>query len=302
MPFILQIVSGSQAGRQFEIAEGVSVLVGRGANAQLRVADDDALSSSHFVLQVDGGVCTITDHRSTNGTWVNEQRVEQAVVNPGDQIYAGATQFVLQVATQPLSVAETAPTLVPQMPVSPPPAAARPPAPAPVAPPPPPVAFAPPAPPPPPPVAAPPQAPVVSFGSWAIPAPPADWEVIPGHGIRHLASVSFPTNITFSEEAVIPGVSLARYIEHRREQILRNLGSPQIVGPAAYTANGTSDAMEMYVSFVTRNGQRALQRQIYLHRGTKVGVLTMTTAEEEMPAVRPVFDQTLAHMRFTPVW
>jgi pSer/pThr/pTyr-binding forkhead associated (FHA) protein len=72
--------------------------VGRQPSNDL-VLSDAAVSSNHARLNVDGGVLTVVDLNSTNGTFVNGQRLTPQVPAPlrtGDRVKFAALEFVVQ--------------------------------------------------------------------------------------------------------------------------------------------------------------------------------------------------------------
>lgn len=70
--------------REFVLAKG-TVTLGRAPDNDVVIADPRA-SRYHARLVRDGERWTLTDLGSTNGTRVNEQRIETAVLNHGDTI------------------------------------------------------------------------------------------------------------------------------------------------------------------------------------------------------------------------
>jgi pSer/pThr/pTyr-binding forkhead associated (FHA) protein len=89
----LVITAGNDAGRFFRLA-GVST-IGRDPSAGI-VLDDAEVSRRHAVVSVDDGVVVIQDLESTNGVWVNDERVaEQHAIGPGDRVRIGATELEL---------------------------------------------------------------------------------------------------------------------------------------------------------------------------------------------------------------
>jgi len=59
------------------------------------------MSSKHFLIHVAAGLCTINDQKSTNGTWIKGNRIETAILRPGDQLTAGMTEFLLRLTRAP---------------------------------------------------------------------------------------------------------------------------------------------------------------------------------------------------------
>jgi S1-C subfamily serine protease len=89
----LQFVTGNQAGQSREIA-GESVQIGRGSDVELTLQDGEA-SRHHAVLrpQPDGSV-VLEDLGSTNGTFVNGQRISGPVsLRGGERVRVGDTEM-----------------------------------------------------------------------------------------------------------------------------------------------------------------------------------------------------------------
>ena len=57
------------------LAEGEGITVGRGRLATISVPADGTLSRAHARFTLVDGEVWVEDHGSTNGTWVNGQRV-----------------------------------------------------------------------------------------------------------------------------------------------------------------------------------------------------------------------------------
>jgi hypothetical protein len=90
----LELVSGSETGRVVRLTPP-SLVIGRGADADLRLADT-GVSRRHAELQVDGDDVQLVDLRSTNGTLVNGRRVERISLVDGDRISVGGTVIVFR--------------------------------------------------------------------------------------------------------------------------------------------------------------------------------------------------------------
>ena len=67
---------------------GGAVRIGRGLAADLRL-DDSSVSRRHAILVPRAGGARILDDRSSNGTFVNGRRVQQAELRSGDVIVVG---------------------------------------------------------------------------------------------------------------------------------------------------------------------------------------------------------------------
>lgn len=92
----IEIADGPMQGVRHDLADGDSLSVGRTAKSKVVLAHDSYLSGLHFQIDIDGRGCVLRDAGSSNGTFVNEQRVtEEAVLRHGDRIVAGQTRFVV---------------------------------------------------------------------------------------------------------------------------------------------------------------------------------------------------------------
>lgn len=81
---------------RYRLHDGVT-LVGRGENCSFSL-DDPSVSRAHARLSLDNGALTITDLRSSNGTFVNGSRIKHtAALRHGDLVVLGDS--TLKIAT-----------------------------------------------------------------------------------------------------------------------------------------------------------------------------------------------------------
>ncbi|MHC4885078.1 MAG: protein kinase domain-containing protein [Planctomycetota bacterium] len=92
----LIVMEGPELGRSFIIGDGGTITFGR-SGANQAVLQDRHLSRQHFQIKIHKGMVTLQDLQSSNGTWVNGQRVESCVLNQGDSLKAGHTTFAIEV-------------------------------------------------------------------------------------------------------------------------------------------------------------------------------------------------------------
>jgi serine/threonine-protein kinase len=98
MRVILDVVQGPLEGRQFILDRPDSFIVGRSRFVHCPMPEDLALSRDHFMIEVNPPSCELRDLGSTNGTYVNNQRVDRVRLTSQDLIAAG--QSVFRVAVQ----------------------------------------------------------------------------------------------------------------------------------------------------------------------------------------------------------
>ena len=92
MPRLL-VIKGADEGKQFEL-NGPYIGVGREAGNAVRLHDTE-VSRRHaeFRLLENGGY-SLVDKSSANGTFVNNERITDAVLQPGDHVHIGQTTLV----------------------------------------------------------------------------------------------------------------------------------------------------------------------------------------------------------------
>lgn len=84
--------------RRVPLASG-RMVVGRGEDCSLVLESaDQAASRHHATITVDGPVVAVEDSGSTNGVFVNEVRVERAMLRPGDVLRLGKTVLTIEAA------------------------------------------------------------------------------------------------------------------------------------------------------------------------------------------------------------
>jgi pSer/pThr/pTyr-binding forkhead associated (FHA) protein len=92
MRLVVEILSGSNRGKQIKVEAGETVRVGRARPAEVAL-DDTFMSGLHFALKCDAKGCRVRDLNSRNGTKVNGELIIEAPLKDGDQLFAGRTNF-----------------------------------------------------------------------------------------------------------------------------------------------------------------------------------------------------------------
>jgi predicted component of type VI protein secretion system len=81
--------------RSFSVVRDITV-VGRGESCDLRIPLSE-VSRKHCRIVRDGDTLRLEDLGSSNGTYLNAQRIQEALLQPGDSLQVGPVVFVLQV-------------------------------------------------------------------------------------------------------------------------------------------------------------------------------------------------------------
>lgn len=89
-PACLIIVRGAQQGKRFELTKP-NMFIGRDASADIVISDQNA-SRKHAEFIVEGATVKLRDNNSTNGTFVNDKAIKEAVaLRKEDMIKIGNT-------------------------------------------------------------------------------------------------------------------------------------------------------------------------------------------------------------------
>ena len=92
---------GFATGQKFPVNE-LEYWIGASENNHLRIADDPTVSGNHACLVFEHEVLGIYDYKSTNGTRVNGETVQEKrrLLRPGDRIQIGRSTFAIQSVEQ----------------------------------------------------------------------------------------------------------------------------------------------------------------------------------------------------------
>jgi pSer/pThr/pTyr-binding forkhead associated (FHA) protein len=92
--WILRTVAEGAAEQTFRILPGNARTVGRATGADF-IVDAALVSRVHCrITALPSGELEVKDLESTNGTFVNGHRVDQARLSPGDRIQVGRMELV----------------------------------------------------------------------------------------------------------------------------------------------------------------------------------------------------------------
>jgi pSer/pThr/pTyr-binding forkhead associated (FHA) protein len=96
-PRVRLIETGATPEETREVAvTETEFLIGRGADCDLRLPVA-AISRHHCIIRVGGDEVSVIDLGSSNGTFVNGQRVRsQAILHGGDQLQLGPCHFLVR--------------------------------------------------------------------------------------------------------------------------------------------------------------------------------------------------------------
>jgi FHA domain-containing protein len=86
------------AGKKIAIVTGQSVTFGRAAGrAEFALPHDTFMSGVHFAVECGTSGCRVQDRKSSNGTFLNGAKIQDAMLDNGDETKGGQTIFTVRI-------------------------------------------------------------------------------------------------------------------------------------------------------------------------------------------------------------
>lgn len=140
-------------------------------------------------------------------------------------------------------------------------------------------------------------------GRWLVTALPSGWIYVTDFGIRQMLAdpSAVPANISISQDELADADSLAAYVANQSRLINHHLPNPTIAGPQPTAFAGATEAWLFFVRHISQNGVSMLHAQTYVRSECWVGIITLTTQEAQLQAVRPAYEAFLKGLRITAI-
>jgi len=97
-PWTLRFISGKYQGGEFPLRPNREIVIGRSSDLDM-VLVEDMVSRKHAKIVTDGRMVSIQDLGSTNGTFVNGEKVRSMQLKDGDRILVGTSIIKLVAGT-----------------------------------------------------------------------------------------------------------------------------------------------------------------------------------------------------------
>ena len=89
-PWTLRFISGKYQGGEFPLRPNREIVIGRSSDLDM-VLVEDMVSRKHAKITTDGRAVSIQDLGSTNGTFVNGEKIRSVQLKDGDRILVGTS-------------------------------------------------------------------------------------------------------------------------------------------------------------------------------------------------------------------
>jgi len=95
----LRFISGKYQGGEYPLGEGQEIVIGRSSELDM-VLVEEMVSRKHARIALSDGVISIEDLGSTNGTFVNGEKVDRGTLNEGDRVLIGTNILKVMAVAQ----------------------------------------------------------------------------------------------------------------------------------------------------------------------------------------------------------
>ena len=138
-----------------------------------------------------------------------------------------------------------------------------------------------------------------SIGRWIVTGMPARWIFVADFGIRQIVmnSGAVAASVGVGQDTLQSAGELAEYMEKQKKLIEGALKEPRIAGPQATAFAGAEEAHLLFVRHIVSGAGSMLHAQTYVRVGKWVGVITLTTLEDQLKGVRADYDVFVKGLR-----
>ena len=95
MPVFLRVKEGQKLV-DVAVLTSKPLIIGRAPDVDVPFPNDIKMSSRHACLEVKAGVCFVHDLGSTNGTYLNEEQIQECSLSEGEYLRCGSTEFSVE--------------------------------------------------------------------------------------------------------------------------------------------------------------------------------------------------------------
>ncbi len=142
-----------------------------------------------------------------------------------------------------------------------------------------------------------------NVGRWLVTALPPGWIYVANFGIRRMTvdPTAVVANVALGQDELAEPDGLGAYVANQTQMIRHHLANPAIAGPQPTTFAGAEEAWLFFVRHTSQSGVSMLHVQTYVRLDRWVGIVTLTTDERQLHAVRPDYEAFQKGLRITEI-
>ncbi len=122
-------------------------------------------------------------------------------------------------------------------------------------------------------------------------------------GIKQMTAdpLVIPANVSLGEDTLSAPDGLPAYIAAQEKLIQSHLLLPRMAGPQLMPFAGADEAYLFFVRHTPNEAGNMIHVQQYIRAGLWVGIITLTTLESQLQAVRPAYESFAKGLRIIPL-
>jgi len=138
-----------------------------------------------------------------------------------------------------------------------------------------------------------------SVGRWTVTGMPAGWIFVADFGIRQMVmnAGAVAASVGVGQDTLKSADELAEYLQKQKKLIEGALKEARIAGPQATAFAGADEAHLLFVRHTVSGAGSMLHAQTYVRVGLWLGIITLTTLEDQLKAVRGDYDVFVKGLR-----
>jgi hypothetical protein len=131
---------------------------------------------------------------------------------------------------------------------------------------------------------------------------PAGWIYVADFGIRQMTTTTgaIASSVGLGQDTLSVQSGVAEYIEKQKKLIEGRLKEAKFAGPQATAFIGADEAHLLFVRHDVASGGSMLHAQTYVRSGLWLGIITLTTPETLLKAVRPDYETFVKGLHISP--
>jgi hypothetical protein len=142
-----------------------------------------------------------------------------------------------------------------------------------------------------------------AVGRWSVTGMPGGWIFVADFGIRQIRmdAGSVAASVGVGQDTLNSEDELQEYVEKQMELIGGFLKGTKFAGPQPTAFTGADEARLLFVRHDAAQAGNMLHAQTYVRSGKWLGIITLTTLEDQLKSVRPDYDAFVKGLRIRPL-